>query len=65
MDDVDDRRLSWDVDEDNLDVDSVLKEAKMKERMERVEKHKQKKNERVKQQTPFGGGKQLDAVKLS
>lgn len=63
LDDYEDQGgVNWDV-EESLDVDSVLKEAKMKERLERVEKHKQKKYEKVQQS--FAKGKPLDAVKLS
>uniref|UniRef100_A0A915JG72 PNPLA domain-containing protein n=1 Tax=Romanomermis culicivorax TaxID=13658 RepID=A0A915JG72_ROMCU len=40
---------SWDVDEENIDIDGTLKEIKNRERQERLQKHQQRNTEKLSQ----------------
>lgn len=57
----DDSFSPWDVDEASLDVDTVLKEAKHKERQQRLEEQRRKKLDKQR----LANKHSLEAVKLS
>lgn len=60
---MDDAFQPWEVDESGLDVDSVLKEAKHKERQQRLEEQRRKRMEKEKQR--LSSKHSLEAVKIS